>query len=594
MNILMALSQLEVTGAEVYATSVGNELTARGHNVHYVSDTLTKPFKGRYFKLRFNKRSIPRRFWHVAYLIYLIKKHKIQLVHAHSRASSWSCHLACKLTSTPMVTTVHGRQPVHTSRKKFHAMGDKALPVCEAIKEQLVSELEVPEDRLEISRNGIQTGQFTWLEAPDNEKPVVTIIGRLTGPKGDLCYRLLDECLDTSLYTVKVVSGSKIEPRFNKFTEQVEFCGYTNDVASVLATSDLVIGAGRVAMESLLCGRPTLAIGEAKAIGLIDENNIQQAMASNFGDIGSKDLDIDFSAIAQQVKNGLQSKHCYKQIVETIKENYSLTKIVDQIEHIYQTIYVEKIRKEMPIIMYHRFIKNDSEKGVHGTYLHIDMLEKHFKLIKKMGFETITFKDLSNKGLISRLEYGKRYIIITVDDGYKDNYELLLPLLKKYNFKAVIYVVTGETFNRWDVENDDNPERPVPLMNQNELKALSDSGLIEIGGHTVSHPHLNTLTPEKQEVEIEKNKEELEGMLNMPLTSFAYPYGSLDADSKRITERLGYQFAVATNSGPLATHQDPFQIRRIAIFPRTDVFGLWRKIRGNYLLNKFNNYNSTG
>ncbi|MFE8731055.1 polysaccharide deacetylase, partial [Aeromonas hydrophila] len=44
----------------------------------------------------------------------------------------------------------------------------------------------------------------------------------------------------------------------------------------------------------------------------------------------------------------------------------------------------------------------------------------------------------------------------------------------------------------------------------------------------------------------------------------------------------GYRFAVATNSGPKAMHQDPYQIRRIAIFPRTDVFGLWRKIRGNY------------
>ncbi|MEZ8103053.1 polysaccharide deacetylase family protein [Vibrio bivalvicida] len=586
MNILMALSQLEVTGAEVYATTVGNELTARGHNVHYVSDTLTKPFEGEYFRLRFNKRSIPRRFWHVAYLVSLIKKHKIQLVHAHSRASSWSCHVACKITGTPMVTTVHGRQPVHASRKKFHAIGDKALPVCEAIKEQLVRELGVSEKQLEVSRNGIETDKFTWLEAPENEKPIITIIGRLTGPKGDLCYRLLDECLDTDSYDVKVISGSQIEHRFDKFREQVEFCGYSNDVASILATSDLVIGAGRVTMESLLCGRPTLAIGEAKAIGLVDESNINEAMASNFGDIGPKDLDIDFSSIEQQVKLGLQSKHCCKEVVETIKENYSLTKIVDQIEHIYQTVYVEKLRKEMPIIMYHRFIKDDSGKGVHGTYLHVDMLERHFKLIKKMGFETITFEDLAEKGLISRLEYGKRYIVITIDDGYRDNYELLLPLLKKYNFKAVVYAVTGETFNRWDVEVAENPEKPVPLMTKRELKDLSDSGRIEIGGHTVSHPHLNTMSPENQEIEIQNNKEELEKLLGKPLTSFAYPYGSLDENSKKKTEKLGYQFSVATNSGPLTIHDDLFQIRRIAIFPKTSVFGLWRKIKGNYNFRK--------
>ena len=78
MNILMALSQLEVTGAEVYATTIGDKLIEKGHQVFFVSDTLTKPTQGIFFKLRFNKRSIPRRFWHVAYLIWLIKKHKIQ------------------------------------------------------------------------------------------------------------------------------------------------------------------------------------------------------------------------------------------------------------------------------------------------------------------------------------------------------------------------------------------------------------------------------------------------------------------------------------------------------------------------------------
>lgn len=586
MNILMALSQLEVTGAEVYATTAGDELTKRGHKVFYVSDTLTKPHQGLFYKLRFNKRSIPRRFWHVGYLIYLIKKHHIQLVHAHSRASSWSCHIACKLTNTPMVTTVHGRQPVHASRKKFHAMGDKALPVCEAIEQQLMTELNVPQSSLVVSRNGIETQEFTWQNAPQNSKPVVSIIGRLTGPKGDLCYRLLDECLDSAKYQIQVISGSKIEARFDKFTSDVHFLGYSQDVVSILAQSDLVIGAGRVAMESLLCGRPTLAIGEASAIGIVDDDNIAAAMASNFGDIGPKDLDIDFSKVSQYVEQGLKTPHCSPQVSEIIQHSYSLTNVVDQIEDIYQTVHVEKLRKEMPIIMYHRFIKDESEKGVHGTYLHIDMLEKHFKLLKKMGFATLTFKDLADKGLIHRLESGKRYIILTVDDGYQDNYELMLPLLRKYGFKAVVYVVTGEDFNRWDVEVPSNPEKPVPLMSRQQVKALHDSGLVEIGGHTMTHPFLSKLSESEQRKEISRNKLELEELLGEQLVSFAYPYGDHDTQSKQIVHQCGYQFAVATNSGPLLMHQDPYQIRRIAIFPKTDVFGLWRKVRGNYTFRK--------
>ena len=592
MNILMALSQLEVTGAEVYATTLGNKLTERGHNLHYVSDTLTKTHSGSFHPLRFNKRSIPRRFWHVGYLVYLIKKHKIQLVHAHSRASSWSCHIACKLTGTPLVTTVHGRQPVHASRKRFHALGDKALPVCEAIKQQLITELDVPEHCLTVSRNGIETDIFTRQPAPSNPKPIISIVGRLTGPKGELCYQLLDQCLDGEQYGVQVITGSKVDSRFERFKSRVTFVGYSDNIAGIMAQSDLVIGAGRVAIESLLCGRPTLAIGEASAIGIVTENNFSAAMATNFGDIGSKDLDIDFSLIPQEIEKGLSQSTCPEEVTRLAQQNYHLDNITDQIEQIYQTLYVEKLKKEIPVIMYHRFIQHDHEKGVHGTYLHANMLEKHFKLLKWMRFETLTFEDLASQPLIERLALGKRYIIITVDDGYKDNYHILLPLLKKYHFKAVVYAVTGESFNRWDVAVENNPEKTIPLMTTTEIKAMSDSGHVEIGGHTVSHPHLDRLNREQQLIEIQQNKQALESLLGKTLTSFAYPYGSLNATSKDLVQQSGYQFAVATNSGPLTLHTDLFQIRRIGIFPKTGVFGLWKKVRGNYTFKKKKNHST--
>ena len=99
MNILMALSQLEVTG-EVYATTVGNGWTRRGHQVFYVSDTLTKPTLGPVFRLRFNKRSILRRFG-VFYLIYLIRKHRIQLVHAHSAPRAGAATSPASWPGTP-------------------------------------------------------------------------------------------------------------------------------------------------------------------------------------------------------------------------------------------------------------------------------------------------------------------------------------------------------------------------------------------------------------------------------------------------------------------------------------------------------------
>ncbi|WP_447733710.1 polysaccharide deacetylase family protein [Aeromonas veronii] len=586
MNILMALSQLEVTGAEVYATTVGNELTRRGHNVFYVSDTLTKPTLGPVFKLRFNKRSILRRFWHVFYLIYLIKKHHIQLVHAHSRASGWSSYVACKLTGTPMITTVHGRQPVHASRKAFHALGLRAVAVCEDIAHQIVDNLGVDPAIVQVLRNGIETDKFQPVPAPDNPKPVIAIIGRLSGPKGELCYRLLDEVLDLDACRVRIVSGTKVPERFARFEGRAEFVGYVDDVPALLAGSDLVIGAGRVAMEALLCGRPAFAIGEAKAIGLVTERNLEEALASNFGDIGPKDLAIDFAALKGEIETALTSKTVPEVIRQRIQNEYGLQGVVSGLETIYQDAVVETLRREMPVIMYHRFIEQDREKGVHGTWMPITMFEKHLRLMKWLGYETLTFRDLADKGFIHRLQYGKKYLMITADDGYQDNLTRMLPLLEKYGYKAVVYVVTGEGYNRWDVEHPTNPDTKVSLMSGEQVKALAASGHVEIGGHTLTHPRLSQLTAEQQVHEIQENKRQLEALLGHPLLSFAYPYGDLNESAKEQAITAGYRFAVATNSGPKAMHQDPFQIRRIAIFPRTDVFGLWRKIRGNYVFRK--------
>lgn len=586
MNILMALSQLEVTGAEVYATTVGNELTRRGHQVFYVSDTLTKPTLGQVFKLRFNKRSILRRFWHVFYLVYLIKKHHIQLVHAHSRASGWSSYVACKLTGTPMITTVHGRQPVHASRKAFHALGFRAVAVCEDIASQIIDNLGVDPTIVQVLRNGIETDKFQPVPAPDNAKPVIAIIGRLSGPKGELCYRLLDEVLDLDACQVKVVSGSQVPERFVRFRDRVDFVGYVEDVPALMAQCDLVIGAGRVAMEALLCGRPAFAIGEAKAIGLVTGQNLDEALASNFGDIGPRDLAIDFAALKTQIAPALASGSVSDVIRQRIQAEYGLAGVVSGLESIYQDAVVETLRREMPVIMYHRFIEHESEKGVHGTWMPIAMFEKHLRLLKWLGYETLTFRDLADKGFIHRLQYGKRYLMITADDGYQDNLTRMLPLLEKYGYKAVVYVVTGEGYNRWDVEQASNPDTRVDLMNGEQLKALVASGHVEIGGHTLSHPRLSTLSPEQQAHEIQENKRQLETLLGYPLLSFAYPYGDMDESAKVQAMAAGYRFAVATNSGPRAMHQDPFRIRRIAIFPRTDVFGLWRKIRGNYVFRK--------
>jgi peptidoglycan/xylan/chitin deacetylase (PgdA/CDA1 family) len=97
---------------------------------------------------------------------------------------------------------------------------------------------------------------------------------------------------------------------------------------------------------------------------------------------------------------------------------------------------------------------------------------------------------------------------------------------------------------------------------------------------------LAELSDAEQRHEIQQNKLDLENLLGRELSTFAYPYGNHNQQSKEIVKQVGYQFTVATDSGPVAMHEDLQQIRRIVMFPSTSRFGLWRKIKGNYTLRK--------
>ena len=96
-------------------------------------------------------------------------------------------------------------------------------------------------------------------------------------------------------------------------------------------------------------------------------------------------------------------------------------------------------KHQLPILLYHRIVKNKSEVGKHKIYVFEKQMEQQLNYLKQNNFSTITFKDLLQA---KPDEDFSRKIILTFDDGYEDNYTLLFPLLKKYGFTAVIYLVT--------------------------------------------------------------------------------------------------------------------------------------------------------
>jgi peptidoglycan/xylan/chitin deacetylase (PgdA/CDA1 family) len=125
--------------------------------------------------------------------------------------------------------------------------------------------------------------------------------------------------------------------------------------------------------------------------------------------------------------------------------------------------------KGIPVFLYHQVNKNSdmSEK----------LFEEHLKIIKKNSMNTITVTDLLNKNI------PKKSMLITLDDGYKDNYTNVFRLLKKYNMKATIFLNTQYM---------DNDNRYLTWKN---IKKMHESGYIDFQCH--SHGHRSVIVSDK-------------------------------------------------------------------------------------------------
>ena len=406
----------------------------------------------------------------------------------------------------------------------------------------------------------------------------ISIIGRLTGPKGDIAYQILSKIAPQFPAVKFNIAGGPVTSRFEELaSDNIEFYGFVDNVSEVIKESDLVIGAGRVAVEALQLNTPILAIGEKQYMGILDNTNIELAQVSNFGDCALDEVH-DFDQISHDLKNFIQSDYQQDNLSEVV-DQYSPKEVLPRINQVYSHALTDVVfskRKEAAVIMYHRVVNEPLTDSKFNVYITKDKLDWQLGNLKKRGFDFITFKDLAN-GVKA-----KKPIILTFDDGYEDNYLNLLPLLKKHQAKAVIYCLGDRSIqsNIWDEKLG---EPRANLMNDSQIKECHDSGLIEIASHGLKHQHLPSLNVADADEEFKLSKKNLEQLINEKIVSFAYPYGDYGEREEVMAYEAGYDFAIGTVNGPLKLTDNYYAIRRIQIFPNEGKLGFWKKTSGFYL-----------
>ena len=153
-------------------------------------------------------------------------------------------------------------------------------------------------------------------------------------------------------------------------------------------------------------------------------------------------------------------------------------------------------------------------------------------------------------------------VILTFDDGYRDNYTTVFPLLKQYNFPATIFVTTGLI---------GNPE----YCSAEELREMHNSGLVAIETHTLTHPKLATLSRAEADHEIRESRRALQEILGTAPTLFAYPYGNFSEGTIGLVREIGFTGAVTVAEGTIDPATDPLRLPRNSI-DRSTTFSQFR------------------
>ena len=604
MNILFLLSQLEVTGAETYVESLSAYLKEQGCNIFIASDTFTRKVDAKIFSVPLHNRSFSSRLSNIKEVKKIISENNIDVVHANSRASAWVGNFACKKLKIPFVVTIHGLSGMRKSKKLIPALGDRTIAVCEEIMENTLADYPGAEKKIQLIRNGLDISKYRSSDdyyQKTDPSFTISYLGRVSGPKLDIVKKLISVMpqIKAEIPELKfnIIGGQNfpeiLQSEIKKInsSQNEEFIynsGYTNDVRSFIEQSDLMIASGRSAIESALLIKPLIWWGEAVYGGLLTNENIKDALRTNFGDCSSVKNDITDKDLINNLISYYRSYiNTGSSIRNEIAESYDLNLNSKKIYDIYMdliSVNNNKILSEpLPIILYHKVVEKAEVDSKVGIFVTAKDFEKQLSYLKKKNYRTLTFYDVQ-RILKNEMLSKENDIILTFDDGYKNNYSTAFPILKKYGSKCVIFFVTDTPSNAWD--KDKNEAEDI-LMTDPEIAEMEEYG-IEFGSHTLTHPHLTEISLEEAKREICASFEVLSKKLRNSLISFAYPYGECNSEIKEIVSQCGYQFGVATDSGPIHIKNDLLEIRRQILFSHTSMIQFRKKISKWYPRYKLN------
>jgi UDP-N-acetylglucosamine:LPS N-acetylglucosamine transferase len=239
------------------------------HHVIIATDHIFESPDYTSYQLPISNRKYAKRFSNIRALRKIIKNEGVTVVHAHSRAASWLVNYAVKGLKAAVVSSVHGAQVKHSRFKNQDIYGNKIIAICDNLSDQLINEIGIDASKIKCIPNGIDDAliQQQLAQTSSDSAFVISIIGRFNGVKGEHISVLINQVLPVLLAKNPHIIIQLIGPEWQSTSEatkksfdqlktmypkQLIRMDYQKDIYSIMQASTLIIGSGRVAIESLL------------------------------------------------------------------------------------------------------------------------------------------------------------------------------------------------------------------------------------------------------------------------------------------------------------------------------------------------------
>lgn len=223
-------------------------------------------------------------------------------------------------------------------------------------------------------------------------------------------------------------------------------------------------------------------------------------------------------------------------------------------------------RYTVPILMYHYVSEGD------GTlFVKPDIFERQMKYLRDHRYNVISMDELVD-GMRSGRSFAHNTVVVTFDDGRRDNYLNAFPVLQKYQIPATIYMITG-----WAEQS--------AYLTWGQIREMANSG-IDFGAHTRHHVYLPDVDLETARAEIVGSRDDLLREIRRRPRHFCYPSGGFTEPVKRIVRQAGYDSATTTNRGSDRHNIDFYELNRVKVTNSDAVkpFHFWGKLSGYYNL----------